>query len=131
MALNINQSINLIFNSIPNGFCICLVLASEITSAFWCNLCSSTFSFLCSIVSIIICSFVNLPLAIELHVLVRFANYDCHFGIAHLFLLYLGLVLCCVTPVSTIFQLYSSCKFYWWTKPDKFDHIMLYRVHLA
>ena len=35
----------------------------------------------------------------------------------------------CLTPLSTIFQLYGDVQFYWWT--DKLDHIMLYRVHLA
>jgi hypothetical protein len=45
------------------------------------------------------------------------------------------------TPLSTIFQLYRGCQFYWWGKPKYSEknhrpvtshyHIVMYRVHLS
>ena len=78
---------------------------------------------------------------VNLHLFITF-NFELtlnNYGI-----LWLGLVLWCLTPLSTIFQLYRGGQFYLWRKPeysekttdlsqvtDKLYYLMLYRVHFA
>ena len=72
-----------------------------------------------------------------------YCPWEFHMYIMH-WVLNVELGLWCLTPLSTIFQLYSRGKFYWWRKleypekttelpqvTDKLYHIMLHGVHLA
>ena len=77
----------------------CPTGAPEFTTCFKC---CSIFSFLCSDLQVLVCPFVLFLLAILLSVLLRFMDYDYHFGILKLFFIHRTQNQClCIEPYLT------------------------------
>jgi hypothetical protein len=56
---------------------------------------------------------------------IKLMNYACQIIISDQMQNWLGLGLLCLTPLSTIFQLYCSSQFYWWRKPEHICYLIL------
>ena len=108
-----------------------LILSVYIIMSFWLSLCKIVRS--------------SVMLLLPLFIIHMVTSVSGWFNIFCISLVWLSLGLWCLTPLSTIFQLYHGGQFYWWWKPecpaekiadmsqitDKLYCILLYRGHLV